>query len=160
MSKKCKDRGLTFQCAKQHVETYNGTKDSLMQAHEEAMDCYDCEAFLQLGIDAFDWLVRSDLVIRQAIYSEQYEHDPEIEEAIRKLAKAWLNPYDYAMQWVNRQKERGYSVSNLKRFEECHHEVRAIVDAFECDSVMPDALAPLMEEALQEHKNGQTAEFF
>ena len=52
---------LVFRTAERHVNNYTRESSGLMAEHREAMDCRDCEAFLQLAIEAFHWLIRADL---------------------------------------------------------------------------------------------------
>lgn len=57
---------LTFRTARKHLENLQAEAD-VMMAHHEAMECHDCEALVQLGIDAFDWVMRADSDIRQSL---------------------------------------------------------------------------------------------
>lgn len=151
---------LTLRYAQQHVAHFRD-EDRVKRTHREAMDCCDCEAFLQLGIDAFDWLVRADTVIRQAIYRGVYAHDPQVEAVLQDLFRSWLEPCEYAEQWIQLQECRGSPVANLSKFRECREEVRAIVESFDNgEETMPAPLADLRDQALEEHRNGQTSEFF
>lgn len=152
---------LTLKYARQHVAHYR-EEHKLMADHREAMDCFDCEAYLQLGIDAFHWLVKADAVIRRAIYRGVYEHDPEVDAALQDLFRGWLEPCGNAEKWVAVPEKRGYTVSNLDEFRNCCEEVRAIVKSFdetEKDWIMSEPLITLRNQAMQEHQDGQTAEF-
>jgi hypothetical protein len=153
---------LTFKYARQHVAHYREEDDKLIAAHREAMDCFDCEAYLQLGIDAFNWLVKADAVIRRAIYRGVYEYDPDVEAALQELFRGWLEPCPNAEKWIMLQEQRGYTVSNVNEFRNCCEEVKAIVKSFdetENDRVMSEPLIRLRDQAVQEHQDGQTAEF-
>jgi hypothetical protein len=152
---------LTFRTAEKHVKNYGQESHDLMAAHREAMECRDCEAFLQLGIDAFDWIVRADLVIRQGFSNGHIEYSPEIDIAFKTLCKAWLEPCGYAEQWVSVQRARNYHIENLQKFRECCEQMQAISEAYEMNGVeeMPDAIAEARDRAIAEHVNGQTAEF-
>lgn len=132
-----------------------------MRQHRQAMDCRDCESFLQLGIDAFDWIVRADQVLRGAMYQgfEGFDHN-EAEDAIRALCRSWLAPCTRANEWAVVQNQRDFRVDNLDRFRQCCAEMQAIVNAQDAkEEPLPDALADLQDEAIQEHLNGETAEF-
>lgn len=151
---------LTLQFARKHVEHYTDTDDKLVLASRAAMDCYDCEAFLQLGIDAFEWLMRADLVVRKAIFNETYEYDPKLEEALEALCISWTKPCEDALAWVSIQRSRGFEVSNLDKFMECCEEMKAIVESFTEESEVPQSIVVLEKQAIQDHRDGQTAEFF
>ncbi len=151
---------LTFDYAKESVRRYTDADEELIQASREAMDCYDCEAFLQLGINAFEWLQRADIVIRKALYNEVYKYDPGVETALRELCRCWLKPCEDAFAWIVVQENRGFEVSNLSKFRDCCTEMKAIVESISEESTMPSAIAVIASQAIQEHRDGETAEFF
>src|SRR3990170_60373 len=91
---------LALRYAKRHVRHYRDEQEKIMTEHREAMDCFDCEAFLQLGIDAFTWLTKADTVIHQAIYKGLYEYDPEVDAALEDMYRGWLKPCDDAEKWL------------------------------------------------------------
>jgi hypothetical protein len=148
---------LALRQARRHVENFNDEL-KLMTQHREAMDCLDCEAFLQVGIDAYTWLVRADETIRKAIYLELAEYDPKTGSCIQELFRAWLNPCSFAHWWIDQQLKRGFQVDNLKEFRECENQVRAIVNSFDSDA-LTDPMRGLRDSAVTEHSNGETAEF-
>jgi hypothetical protein len=150
----------TFTTARERVVGYTQQADQ-MAAQQEAMDCFDCEAFLQIGIDAFDWLLRADRVTRLALYNGKAEYDPELDEAFQSLCRAWLTPGVRAAQWIKAQQDRGFPIENSQRFLKCCEEMKAIVD-FNSRSAenLPDAMAALRDMAIQEERNGQTLDFF
>jgi hypothetical protein len=147
---------LALREARRHVCTFTDEAE-IMRNHREAMECHDCEAFLQLGIDAFNWLVRADQTIRKAVFSGG-EYDAEADEAIQELFKAWLKPCAFANQWIAVQEQRHYHLANLEEFRKCEQEVRSIVKAMEKDE-LTDAMRELRDSAVMEHRNGETAEF-
>jgi hypothetical protein len=150
---------LAFRTAKQHVQTFSDESSALMKAHAEAMDCRDCEAFLQLGIDAFEWLMRADRIYRMDIYRGEGQHDATVENALRALCKAWLEPCAFADRWIEAQRTRGFVIDNLVRFRQCVDEMAAIVEAWDGDTSLPQPIADLRDAAIIEHRNGETAEF-
>ena len=149
---------LAFRTARRHVNNFAGESQELMKRHREAVECWECQAFLQLGIDAFDWLVRADAGYREAVYRRTAEYNPEVDGELRRLFTEWLNPCTLANEWITVQLERGYTLDNLNRFRDCESEVRAIVDCKDEDS-MSDALRELRDKSLKEYHDGQTAEF-
>lgn len=154
---------LAIRTARRHVDSFTDESEEVMRLHpeanEEANECVDCEAFLQLGIDAFDWLVRADIEIRKVIYRGRVQYEPEAAKIIQDLLVDWLKPCKVADEWIAVQLKRGYKVDNLERFRECEKEVRAIVGSQERNHSMSDALRKLRDEALIEHRDGQTSEF-
>jgi hypothetical protein len=152
---------LALRTAEQHVRNYERESTELMARQHEAMECLDCEAFLQLGIDAFDWLIRADRAIRSGIHRGTVEHDPSIEESLLRLCKAWLGPCENANQWARQQQSRGFVLENLGRFQECCEEMRAIVKAGESGQgeMLPPGASAIRDKAIAEHAHGETAPF-
>jgi hypothetical protein len=148
--------GLVLRTARRHVASF-ADECEIVSDHRQAMECLDCEALLQLGIDAFDWLVRADQDFRKAVF-EGIDYEADVDEAIRELFKAWLKTCEQANPWIAVQQQRGYALANLEHFRKCEREVRAIVKAMGADE-MSDGMRGLRDQALAEHRNGETAEF-
>jgi hypothetical protein len=152
---------LTFRNAQEHIRAFAGEGEGFMDHHYEAMDCRDCEAFLQMGIDAFEWLIRADIVFRAAAAYADFDYGTEWMERFKRLAKTWLRPCDRAEEWIKVQLNKGYSLDNLEQFRKCKDEMLAIVKFNERSGSeeLPEALIPLRDSALEELDNGQAAEF-
>jgi hypothetical protein len=150
---------LAVKYARDRVESFASADESWMREHQDAMDCLDCEAFLQLGIDAFRWLIRADMAYRKSLYSE-FETDPkgaeEVENILRALFVLWLRPCELAHRWIDKHAERGFEVGNLDEFSQCEQEIRAIVRSF-ADDQLPEKMAALRDQALEEHRRGETS---
>lgn len=152
------DDVLALKMARRHVKDFNDESDCLIREHREAMECLDCEAFLQIGIDAFQWLTRADLVVRKAIFLGKLEYDPELDAQIAGEFRKWLGACDSAKAWMEKQIGRGYKLDNLDDFRECEDQVRAIVESMGSD-VLTEPMRELRDRAITEHRNGETAEF-
>lgn len=153
---------LTFDAAKRHAEYYSAIyHDSLTQEHDAAMDRWDCEAFLQVGIDAAQWFLRADQELRLRAYEQGRDTDPAAQAALESWFRDWLAPCEKAEHWVTIVSAQGRAPDNLERFRSICHEMRAIVEALD-DSVtdeLPVGLIPLRDGAIEEERNGQTTEF-
>jgi hypothetical protein len=150
---------LALRTARSRVRDYQDQSTDLMKKHAEAMDCRDCEAFLQLGIDAFHWLARADEMIRVNVFTSSQEYAPELDMAIATLYAEWLRPCDHAEAWIARQEERRFRVDNLDEFRRCCSEVRAIVEANE-GVLANEAMVELRDQAVDMQVKGETLEFF
>ncbi len=151
---------LAFRTAKSLVTGYEN-EAALHARPNESVECRNCEDFLQLGIDAFDWIVRADRLVRHAMFNGigEFDHD-QAEDAICALCRGWLEPCELANKLVAFQHQRGFRVDNLDRFRECCVEMQAIVHAQNAmDDEIPNAVAELRDKAIEEHRDGQTAEF-
>ena len=134
--------------------------DEVMNAHQHAMECRDCEMLLQLGVDAFHWLILVDHRLREDMFRYGTAFDPAVQIALETLCRAWLKPCVEAEKRIAIQLERGYTIGNLSIFRECCAEMVALVEAFEGgDEAIPPTLSELRDEALREHRNGETADF-
>jgi hypothetical protein len=124
------------------------------------MDCRDCEAFLQLGIDAFEWIMRADRVLRSAAATGEFNYSKTVDKGFRILCEDWLRPCDFAIKWIAKHAELGYEVENRTRFLTCYEEMVAIVESGdENGRELAAAMRELRDQAVNEHLNGQTAEF-
>jgi len=152
---------LVLRYARNRVSDFEEQSKDLMQLHLEAMDCRDCEVFLQLGIDAFRWLIRADEGFRQDVYAEKVSDDEyqKIDGILRLAFKAWLSTSKPAETWAADQLKRGYQVDNLGEFRECLAEVVAIVESFRDSEDASDAVINLQNKAIADYRNGKTSEF-
>lgn len=152
---------LALRNAQEHIRAFAGESEGFIDQQTAALDCRDCEAFLQMGIDAFDWLERAEHALRAAAAEGAFDYTAEVVEKFKSLAKWWLRPCDRAERWIKVQLERGFSIANLDRFRQCHEEMLAIVafDETSEQQPMPEALIALRDAALREFHDGETAEF-
>ena len=151
---------LAMHAAAHNVELYEQHAEKIISDHHEAMECLDCQAFLQLGIDAFRWLVNTDELINKAIAHGIVEYNADLESKLEELFRRWLVPCDFANDWIDVQLRRGYQPDNLKRFRKCQAEARAIVKSIDKTTrQMSGSLIELRDEAIEEHRRGETAEF-
>src|SRR4051812_16798980 len=128
---------LHLRYAEEHVRHFEDQQGLLMRSHYDAMDCRNCEAFLQLGIDAFAWLVRADEIIRAGEFDGK-EHDASAEASIETMFRGWLRPCQFAHAWIKLQTDRNYKLDNLEKFLECEREVRSIVAHLDADELSDD----------------------
>lgn len=151
---------LAIHAATHNVELYVQHAENITSNQHEALDCLDCQAFLQLGIDAFRWLVNADELINKAIAEGIVEYDPELESKLEELFRRWLVPCQFANDWIDVQLRRGYQPDNLKKFRKCQAEVEAILNSIDNTTrSMSDSLIELRDAAIEEHRRGETAEF-
>lgn len=102
--------------------------ETLIQSHEDALACRDCEGFLQLGIEAFKWLRRAEETMREADYEGLFDFDRETQDALDALYEAWIPPCKYAEEWIRILGERGYRPDNLDEFRNAQEGVSEIIE--------------------------------
>ncbi len=147
---------LAFREARRHVYRFSDESE-ILRDHREAMECLDCEAVVQLGIDAFRWMVLADESVRRLIYSGT-QFDADMSEMLTQLFRHWLKPCGVVNGWIAVQKQRGYDLPNLEEFRRCEREVQAIVRSLDADE-LTDSMSAARDAAVAEHRNGETAEF-
>jgi hypothetical protein len=142
--------------ARRHVRSFGDEYDLLVD-HGNPERCVDCEAFLQVGIDAFQWIVRADEAIRLGVSRGQLAPDAQFDRKLKALARAWLNTCDVVSRLNLWYLSRG-KLGNLAEFRRCEAEMRAMVQSWQRDK-MTDAMRALRDSAIEEHRRGETAEF-
>ena len=149
---------LEMRIARRHADEY----DEIVAQSDEARDCQDCEACLKLGIQAFDWILGADESYRKGVYEGKCGYDKEIEEALGDLIRRWHQRCGQVLKWARHHVSLGFDVAHLADFERRCKESEAIVESLtepEGDRIMSEPLILLQDKALEEHGDGQTAEF-
>lgn len=150
---------LVFQQAQDHVESFVTKTNDAMAEHREAMDCWNCEAVIQMGIDAFEWLQRADQGMHEAVYAGAAVPDEEF-EALKSLYREWHDKTTLVKAWAQRVISNSFALDNFQKLLESDREVAAVVRSFDKQSGLTDAMRGLRDEAVKEHDRGQTAPFF
>jgi hypothetical protein len=152
---------LAVRTAKKYVKNYNDESDALMQARREAMDCRDCEDFLQLGIDAFHWIIAADCKVRLALKDGNFDEFESQQSVLEILARLWLQPCKYAEHWIQLQQQAGNEPDNLVLFGKCCAEMTSIVNSYEpvSEIQMTAALQNLQDYALDEFEHDKAVPF-
>ena len=102
--------------------------EQLLKDHQEAMECRDCEDFLRLGIEAFQWLQKAHQSIQDDVYHGRSIFDAHVEHAITKLYQRWLKPYSTAERWMKGLQGQGFELDNAVDFARCCQEASAILE--------------------------------
>jgi hypothetical protein len=157
-----KSNRIALNALKNAVKNYQeqaGFADVIIRQHQEAMECWECQSFLQLGINVFKWLEQADLDVRRAVYDRKMEYDPDWETALTALYAEWLKACDFAEKWSTIQTERGFALDNLEEFRKCCAAVRALVKYGEGRLLNPRVVAA-QDRAIEEYRKGNTLEFW
>ena len=127
----------SIQVAERHVKEYID-KDELMTLHQEAMQCRDCEDFLQAGIEAYNWLWRAETTAHEAV-RKGIPVSPDVVKAITALYRRWLRPCERAEAKIQEQLLNQHCPSNLADFRRVCDDVRKRVHAFDTYDAIDDA---------------------
>lgn len=117
---------LTLRTATKHVKNFE-EETVVMRDHYEAMECLDCETYLDLGIDAFTWISRATKAVRKVALETDHESIEAAETSLRALRKMWLGPCDMAERWAGLLTKRGFTLPNLEKFRQCCDTMRQLV---------------------------------
>src|SRR3972149_435617 len=151
---------LELKIARNQADEYD---EIVVRQSGEACDCRDCEAAIKFGIHLFDWLIDADQRYRSELYEGKLAYDKETEQAIEYLLRRWHQRCDDLVNWANRHVARGFDVVHLAEFQRRCEESTAIIAALDetkADQTMSEPLLLLRDKALEDHRNGQTADFF
>lgn len=112
--------GSTFDIAKSRVAQFQDpTIDPLMVDHQAAMNCFDCEAFVQTGIDAIRWLGLAE----QAVMNQHKQGEALVPEEfypwLDECYNNFLRRSELAKKWISECAARGYDVANAVEFANC-----------------------------------------
>jgi hypothetical protein len=116
------------------IHEYADDFGDLMSRHEDAMECRDCEEFLQRGIESARFLFIAENIFRDADYRGISPYDDELRNAVESLYLAWFNPSEFADKWIDRLKTRGYVPDNLDTFRQTCESMRDAVERKEWQS--------------------------
>jgi hypothetical protein len=150
---------LELAIARRQADDYDAL---VMQQSREACDCHDCESTMKLGIQVFDWIISADRTYRKNLFAGSHPYDAEMEAALAELLRRWHRQCDQVIQWANHHVGLGFDVANLSDFKNRREEASAMIkslDDGDHDRIMSEPLILLRDQALEEHRNGQTAEF-
>jgi glycine/D-amino acid oxidase-like deaminating enzyme len=109
---------LELQIARSKVAEYEH-EESIVRDSKHAQDCLDCEAWLELGVEALEWLERAEEVFTEASARFNFDFSNDLVEALETLHLAWLRPRAFAEQWIARCEENGYQIRNVEGFRSC-----------------------------------------
>jgi len=109
---------LELQIARSKVEEYEH-EESIVRDSKHARDCLDCEAYLDMGMEALQWLERAEEVFTEALARFDFDFSTELMEALENLHIAWLRPCAFAEKWIATCQENGYELRNVEDFRSC-----------------------------------------
>jgi hypothetical protein len=136
--------------------------DRILADHAEAVDCGRCEAYMELGIQVLQWILRADQDYRRELYRDPGVHNEAAERELETLVRGWLVHGKSLLAWAEGFATRGFQVHHLEEFRHSFEEATAIVASFDetdADRVLPEPVIVLRDQALVEHRNGETSEF-
>jgi hypothetical protein len=136
--------------------------DRILADHAEAEDCGRCETYMELGVQVFQWILRADQDYRRELYANPKVHSEAVEKELETLARGWLAHGKGLIAWAERNAARGFQVKHLEDFRRSFEEATAIVESLDdtdASHQMTEPLILLRDQALLEHRNGETSEF-
>ena len=84
-------------------------QDVLTESQQSATDALDAEDWMQVGIDAFNWIMRADRKARLSIDVEERSSAWKVDAAVLEtLCKAWLAVADRNADVIEKAKAAGH----------------------------------------------------
>jgi hypothetical protein len=152
---------LAYRTAEKQLAAFVAESHFLAAGHGPVHPA-DCEAILQLGLDAFQWLMRADRTYRMAMFRAEMEYSPDLEKSLHQDCLAWLEQASATLRELQSDRARNLQLDNREGFVRQIEEMTAIVAAYQADDTqeeLPPQMAPLRDAAIAEQKNGQATEF-
>lgn len=147
---------LVFRNAEKLVDSYRQEWRTLGRDPPRAVDR---DAMVQMGIDAFEWLMRADCTMRSAVADGSAEFDPQFEAALLGLCRDWLATASQAVPLTPPSTANPTSKGS-ELLQTYLAEMTAIVEAYEQrDDELREPLINLRDAAIEEQRHGTTAEF-
>lgn len=125
---------LVLRLSHLRVHEYADELGDVTSHHKDAMECRDCEDFLRKGIESARFLRIAENIFREADYRGISPFDDDLRRAVESLYIAWLNPSEFAEQWIDGLRGRGYVPDNLEAFRQTCDEMRDAVERKEWQS--------------------------
>lgn len=112
---------LEYRIAERRVDSFadRATEQSHHQPDQFGDELLACEAWLQMGIDACEWLHRAEDAIREASYLGLIELTAELKSSMATLYEKWLAPCERAEHWASQLVAQGCPPSNLRQLLDC-----------------------------------------
>jgi hypothetical protein len=136
--------------------------ERILAEHAEAEDCGRCELYMELGIQVFQWILKADQDYRRELYANPTLHSEAVEKELESLVRGWLTHGAGLIAWAERNVARGFQVKHLEDYRRSFDEATAIVESLDDTDAreqMTEPLILLRDQALLEHRNGETSEF-
>jgi hypothetical protein len=145
---------LAYRIAEKHLAAF-ATESQLLVANRATVNPADCEAIVQLGLDAFQWLMRADRAYRIAMFRGQIEHNPELEKALHQDCSTWLEHASSTWRELQSGHAKELPLDNREALIRQIEEMTAILDASQPTGVreeLPPQMVPLRDAAVAEHE--------
>ncbi|MEM1225890.1 MAG: hypothetical protein AAGJ40_09335 [Planctomycetota bacterium] len=138
----------------------SNSHDALMAESHQAVDCLNCEAWLQNGIDLFKYLLKADECIRWASCEvDGFESQGEdVLAIISECLVQWVVTSRQMLDWIRKCEDNGYQVDFKDEFLECLKEAESILDS-NGKKEIPEELQSARDDAIREFEAGETQPF-
>ncbi len=113
----------------EQVDAYSGSvsDESWKKAHEEAMACFDFEAYISQGIHLFEVILDMDTRWKNLVFFRKVEDRPEVGDAIRLMLLAWTRPCSWVEERIRRFEALGYEAEGADTFCKLRSHAEAIL---------------------------------
>lgn len=117
---------IAYRLARDQVQRFQNELDPMTRHEAEVLE-NESEDLLQLGIDAYRWIVRAERRLRENVRAGNVDHPADAIEAIADLYKLWLIPGSLIEARIAQQTALG--AENAAEFREVCLAVREKLNA-------------------------------
>lgn len=147
-----------FHVVQDAITSYAEGVESWKSAYVAAMKCRDLEDWLYVGNGIFDAITAFDEKHQFRVLSGEIEYDPAHNELIKSAYKWWLGPCEVLSTEINSLRAQGFLVDNSEAFlSNCRESTGILTD--DAEFFDSEALIALRDEAIDEHRAGESLEF-
>lgn len=146
-----------YECAKRRVDDFAAF--DVVEESKQAIDCLNCEAMIDFGIEALESVIKADAVFRDAAMDGLIEFTEELDDSLHGLIRHWLRTSEHSIVWIKKCESREYEVKRRDEFMKFVREAKSIIKSYTDDS-LPEHIAEIRDEAIEEHSRGETLPLF
>ncbi|HEY5314199.1 MAG TPA: hypothetical protein VIK18_16825 [Pirellulales bacterium] len=134
-----------YEIASSRVAEY----DSAMRAHLQAVDCFDCEDRLLLGIEAFRWIESAQQAATREMAAKGFSQ--QTYDTVTELYRRWLRPCANAMMSAEQHVGNSFEIRYLEEFKRSCRRAEAFLAAVDHEQLCgtPVRLSVTNSEALR-----------
>lgn len=112
---------IAYRLAREQVQRFQNELDPMTRVNGEVLD-RESEDLLQLGIEAYQWIVRAERRLRENARAGNVDHPADAIAAIAELYKLWLIPGAFIEAQLAQQPSA--AAGNAAEFREIYLSVR------------------------------------
>lgn len=111
---------LVLKVARRRVERFAIRPAAPRDIEQDANECAACERWLDMGVDALEWLEKAEQFLLEAGRSGVAIIESDTAQAVRDLYLVWLESCDQAEKWCASLTAKGHPPNNLGKLRQAN----------------------------------------